>query len=327
MPTTADPAEAPDWSSLNLHLTCPRCRYNLHMLTVARCPECGLTFDWDQLIAAARQRVDSPLFEYRWNTRPVRSFFGTLYRTLNPWRLWRTARVEHFPRAGPLLAFALLVSGLAIIARIMFWCLAVLLQEFAMNSVWVGAWRFLERNFARLRVSATVFEGLIIDAAPLLAVALAMHVFRWTLVRHAVRWPHLLRIAVLAWTGMIGVRYIGQLAAIASCSIPRLLTAPGPAWFQAAEAGDLVLVGFRLAGVVFLVASVSLGYGYYLKLPRPWLAGLLTVILAYAILCGAVLVPLFYLSRTLDGEWLHHMNNWFPGARRAVLWTLTGHWP
>ncbi len=100
----------PDWSKLDVELTCPRCGYNLRLLTLPRCPECGLTFDWQELAAAERLRRDNPLFEYQWRYWPVRSLLGTIARTLYPPWLWQSVRLEVEPRIGPLLLLALIVG-------------------------------------------------------------------------------------------------------------------------------------------------------------------------------------------------------------------------
>lgn len=94
-------AEAPDWDALTIELRCPRCGHDVRRLPQPRCPECGLQFSWGELIAAVEQRLSSPLFEYQWRYRPVRSFFGTLGRALLPWTLWTGARAgeSHLVRA------------------------------------------------------------------------------------------------------------------------------------------------------------------------------------------------------------------------------------
>ncbi len=36
-------------SRIDFEVPCPRCEYNLRGLTVPRCPECGLTFEWNEV--------------------------------------------------------------------------------------------------------------------------------------------------------------------------------------------------------------------------------------------------------------------------------------
>jgi hypothetical protein len=98
---------AVDQPELTRELRCPRCEYDVRMLPKPRCPECGLEFAWTDILAAAELRQRTPLFEYRWRERPLRSFFGTLVRTLYPPWLWRSVPLELKPRIGPLLLLAL----------------------------------------------------------------------------------------------------------------------------------------------------------------------------------------------------------------------------
>src|SRR5437660_519589 len=93
----------PDWAHFELEVHCPRCGYNMRMLTGSRCPECGLDFDWGQIIAAAQERLESPLFEYQARKRPVRSLFATLWLAMRPRRLWKITPLALEPRVGLLL--------------------------------------------------------------------------------------------------------------------------------------------------------------------------------------------------------------------------------
>ena len=66
-------------------LRCPECEYNLTGLTRPRCPECGTTFDWDEVRQAAANR---PLIAFerarRWRKLPA--FFVTWATILfAPW--------------------------------------------------------------------------------------------------------------------------------------------------------------------------------------------------------------------------------------------------
>jgi len=107
-------AAAPDWSTLDVELRCPRCGYDLRRLPQARCPECGFAFDWEELLAAARNRLTSPLFEYRWRDRPGRSFLLTCWWAMWPWRLWRNLPLASKPRIAPLVALLTIVLAVQI---------------------------------------------------------------------------------------------------------------------------------------------------------------------------------------------------------------------
>ncbi len=110
------PDQAPDWQQLDVAVHCPRCGYNLYLMTTPRCPECGLRFDWDQVIASARHPKFPP-FEYKWRTRPIRALLATVAYTLLPWLLWKRARTSAAPRTGPLLALIPLTLLLFAAAR------------------------------------------------------------------------------------------------------------------------------------------------------------------------------------------------------------------
>src|SRR5258705_8474331 len=67
--------------------TCPLCNYNLRGLTQPRCPECGFTFDWSEILDITR-RKHPYLFEHH-PERNLWSFFKTLFGGANPRRFWR----------------------------------------------------------------------------------------------------------------------------------------------------------------------------------------------------------------------------------------------
>ena len=90
----------PDWAHIALEVLCPRCEYNLRTLTRPRCPECGLTFVWSDVLLAAEGRADVQLFEYQWRRRPVRSLIRTTALLLLPWRFWRRLPLAAAPRLG-----------------------------------------------------------------------------------------------------------------------------------------------------------------------------------------------------------------------------------
>lgn len=71
---------------------CPMCDYNLRGLTEPRCPECGFTFDWPDLLDPKR-RKHKYLFEHH-PERNVWSFLRTAVGGLVPWKFWRSLRPE-----------------------------------------------------------------------------------------------------------------------------------------------------------------------------------------------------------------------------------------
>ena len=91
-------------SKIDVEPRCFRCDYNLSMLEHTRCPECGLAFDLNEVVAVARYRRTTPLFEYAWRRSPVGSLIRTFGLTLLPWRLWSHTPLSLEPRIKPLLA-------------------------------------------------------------------------------------------------------------------------------------------------------------------------------------------------------------------------------
>lgn len=66
-------------------LRCPECNYNLTGLTQSRCPECGSTFDWDE-VRQARDRAPRIAFERARGWRKAGAFFATWATVLlTPW--------------------------------------------------------------------------------------------------------------------------------------------------------------------------------------------------------------------------------------------------
>ncbi len=195
----AAPAESPpDWSTLDRELHCPRCDYNLHMLTSPRCPECGLEFAWSALLSVPEYRQDCPIFEYRWRKRPARSFFYTLWLVLRPWRCWRTIRVEDDPRLLPIAAQVILLltaQSLALMAAFLLWIYSFGLTRPSAYSLVEEARRYLI-SFASLTAYSPMFLRL---AAPLLLILASLFVYQLTYSRWRVRWQHVVRLAVYSW--------------------------------------------------------------------------------------------------------------------------------
>lgn len=101
------PESPPDWGTSAAELTCPLCEYNLRGLTVARCPECGFTFRWAELLDATRDRHPW-LFEHG-RGRDVRTFVATYVRTMLPHRFWRQVTPANPVQVRRLVLYWLLV--------------------------------------------------------------------------------------------------------------------------------------------------------------------------------------------------------------------------
>jgi len=81
-PTTA----APNWAEITTEPHCPLCEYMLRGLTWPRCPECGYTFDWQEVLDVSR-REHPYLFEHH-PERNIWSYCKTVIGALRPRRFW-----------------------------------------------------------------------------------------------------------------------------------------------------------------------------------------------------------------------------------------------
>jgi hypothetical protein len=82
---TIDTATSSGLGPTDSGLRCPRCGYNLTGLTLPRCPECGATFDWEEVrrLAADRPTI---AFERAGGWRKIPAFFVTWATVLfAPW--------------------------------------------------------------------------------------------------------------------------------------------------------------------------------------------------------------------------------------------------
>ena len=310
--STPSAIRAPDWESLESDLTCPRCDYNLRMLTLPRCPECGLTFDWQALIAAAERERECPIFEYQWRRRPIRSALYTVWLAVQPWWLWRLVKLEFDPRMGPLLV----LTSLAFV------------QAFLIGALMAGAWQAAANykfggptSFAaymRYTVSWSALSLILqTQLAPLLIVLAAIAVYRLTLVRFRIRFVHLARIAALAWIGWLWSALLVHIP-VQAVAITLLLTTPArvryvPAWTDAAIQA--------LAFAVYLV-SLRMAFRHYLRLSRAWLAATASMILATVAITVFTVAYTVYGRRRTFGDSLAPLDEWIPGLQWLILRVL-----
>ena len=100
------PETSPIAADPPLGLTCPTCGYDLNGLTTPRCPECGLAFQWADLIESRRA---GPRWLFERAARPW-AFLQTYARTGLPWHFWRRVTRENPVRLGRLVLYWFLVS-------------------------------------------------------------------------------------------------------------------------------------------------------------------------------------------------------------------------
>ena len=101
-------AGKPDWNAIHFDVTCSRCGYDLRLIQEPRCPECGLTFAWMDVLDRSAHRNEF-LFEHVWRKQPVRSYLRTVWHSLRPRHFWRRVSIHNHIHSGPLV-FLLLIS-------------------------------------------------------------------------------------------------------------------------------------------------------------------------------------------------------------------------
>lgn len=104
-PDAIEPFPAPpDWAAIHEEIHCPLCEYNLRGLSMPRCPECGYTFIWAELLEVDR-RLHPYLFEHH-PERPYWSFVKTVIGGLRPWKFWKSLHPAQPCRPWRLMRFA-----------------------------------------------------------------------------------------------------------------------------------------------------------------------------------------------------------------------------
>ncbi|TWT44661.1 hypothetical protein RAS1_10760 [Phycisphaerae bacterium RAS1] len=289
----------PNWEAVSFEVRCPRCDYNLMLLTTPRCPECGLTFEWRRMLdqEAGRSRF---LFEHHWRDRPVRSYFGTLWRALRPRSFWRQVALYEKVESGPLWfvfltsmvtpfvlfhALAAVVAGvLALVARLAFgewpgfpgsWVFYSPYGRYGRSTVAVLSDYAWDLAAAAFTAPAAAY-GLMMLAAGLYACGvLALLCGLWqTLGRCRVRRVQLLRVCAysamaVSWT--ISPLFLALLLMLLWMSLAGL---------RATIDQRLLLLG--VAWVLgYSILSVGGGLSLYLRLTRAWIVTATVVLVAF----------------------------------------------
>lgn len=303
------PADAPpNWDRLPYDVCCPRCGYNLKLLAAPRCPECGLRSTWRELVAAAKARVVSPLFEYQWRRRPVRSFFRTLGESMLPWMIWQTATLTARPRITPLIVmlFLTLVLGAATFILI---AIGIELSD-TVNRV---------TGWPRIPLASVALTGcewsLRIGAMhllPALCLLVSAMVLQQTLHAYRIRPGHLVRVTLLTVVGMVGWFMLAWCVRN-FCEI--LLGRPPQAvivWMERMP---------ELLSLSCFAASSACAWTFYLRVRRGVLDAILVDVLAVA-LVSTVVYAVVGLSwpASLWLEILRLSEAFWPMSFRGIAW-------
>lgn len=267
------PTGEPRWDDIDFDLPCPRCGYELRLLTRPRCPECGLTFAWSEVLAKRLgHRAHNWLFEAQWRRRPLRSFLTTLWRCLRPPSFWRAIPLAEPVRMTPLLVVAL--AGLlapTLLSEVAFLSLGRLLRfaaEYAPTS-W-RLWNLGESltltavDCLRYPMQATLGAQLVALGA-VTGTTLVLAGLRQTLARCRVRPLQMLRVAcysVLASGVLAGLVFT---MLIATTTWRELLANPATFSISMSDNPSALLV------VPLALVWMGIGWACYLRLPRAWL--------------------------------------------------------
>lgn len=261
----------PDWEAIRFEVLCSRCGYNLRMLPQPRCPECGLQFDWRDVLDASAWRSKF-LFEHHWRDRFVRSWLKSTWAGLRPFRFWRQVSIHDRVRPGPLW-FLLLTSVLwfPITVHLLAW-LGKLASETAIRGLvrpgpitpqweWLDTARqvmsYLLVDFRRLKGDLQLMCVLLLALLAALALLCGL---RQTLGRCRVRTVQIIRVFAYASTPMfisLGALFVASVvsATIIERAIP---------WALAPWMWLGILIPLLACPTVFLFAGLK----RYLQLPR-----------------------------------------------------------
>jgi hypothetical protein len=284
----------PDWEAIDFDVCCGRCGYNLRMLPEARCPECGLEFDWPAVLDAAAWRSDF-LFEHHWRQRPFRSWAKTVWRSFRPKRFWLSIPIHTRVHPGPLAAVIALAAilgmlvchGMAWGAKVVAAAISQQFPELELGGMPAYGYLGLEDDFAYLAAFPFTFPEAYVRVIAVFAVApvaafASMTSIRQTLGRRRVRVGQVFR--VFAYAATPQCIFLG-LWMVLDCFI----------WCLRWQRQDTpLIVALHIALMLPLPAIqasyLHAGLKYYLKLPRPWALAIAAIIVGW--LSSAAVVAL-----------------------------------
>ena len=299
----------PDWEKVTLDLPCPRCGYNLRMLTIARCPECGLAFRWREILEAVDAKTTTGgFFEFEWRRRPIGAFFYTAAQCLMPWSLWRRMPLAATPRVGALLAMIPLT-------------LLLLLAVSALQDL---AWHEYQKLYIGKFIGQTNFSGfpwywsasqtvrnLATPLAVLTVVWFSAQVFRQTISRYRIRQDQILRIVVLTWIAIVVAKGASEWA----CTFA---TMPYN-WFWHIVFPSTVWQAVNAMPTLLLVASLGFAFRNYLRIRDGWLwVGLILAMMVAFLLFMETILSLVYFDSFANPFW-DAISEWFPPIRDVPM--------
>lgn len=291
-------------------VTCVRCGYDLSALpplwaescpTRGVCSECGLEFEWSELLAPVTAPPE--WFAERAGSRfppgPMMSL-RTWWHALTPGRFWSAIGLRHRVDLNAMFGFTM-ISVLMLYAAAMAWVLfrGVQLGWFGGGRRPPSGWQWLALTGWPWRMSTSVYFWL----APLAACIAPMVflVLGATLSKSKAKLVHVLRAGVYGLLGVATIMLGFRLARVAILSVDRRrnIGVPTDPW------EFLVVCGFKTSWAM-LAAFVWLGWCWwhaitrYLRLPEPRLVHGAVMIIAFL---GAMAVAQYWGWPRSGWEW------------------------
>jgi hypothetical protein len=278
-------------------LACPLCDYSLRGLTTPRCPECGYSFDWDEL--RNQTKYHPYLFEHAVRRR-VRSFFKTLWHGLWPWRFWQDVRPTHEvfeSRLGVYWAAIMLLSVLAFASPAIHFAVRLCRERYYDANLTYATSPWYPEQAAAVGVLATV--GALYVFWPWLTFAVLM-IFRISMRRARIRPEHVERCVIYSFDAA-GV--LAPLVLLAAVAHGLLGGEPGQglngrdpfALMPVSEDARLTLIACVFGLVAFGGVRLAVAYRRYLRFPHAgW------VVLATQVIVGLIAAIVLL--------WVEHLN-------------------
>ncbi len=283
-------------------LTCAQCGYHLYGLTELRCPECGRPFTWEGALVEYHRRQHF-LFEYRWRDRPVRALVTTWWRALWPSRFWTQVSLHDPPNVRVLVVMVVILLAAFFVAM----PVSMGLSSWGMACARGRGWATTSFTYwmTRMATADEVYVWLGVVATWCTAGLGALALFRQSMRRYRVRFPHVVRVWACA-TPLLPVLFpmvFGGFVYV--MNITRASWAA--AWSQPVERVAFLLLAFVLLHAIW---SISRGYRHYLKMRHATAVAVATQTIAVltAMVPVAILSPGWFnqfvigLLRALSGR-------------------------
>lgn len=329
-PSALPPGLPSDWC-FPRDLACPRCAYNLRMRREPRCPECGTSFRWEELLHVECPRCarrltpqdrehclgcDLPLrWEwllggapaaaelYEYSTRPVRRGLATAFAVLRPRRFWKSFALEMTPQLRRLRTYrrvVLLVAACGVLAQ-------------AADDVYFVGYVFSVGGVGWASIVIRLDQSLLLAVTAAFAVPLLTRLilprFTPTLTMYRVRPEQLARCLTYAYTGMAWVGLTLLLVGVVDClELWQSLVAPRRfrwLWLTTvARPAALAIPAAAVASVAWFFTFLHAALARYLRLKPRDAAALVLSILLMTTLGATVLLVVGSIALWHAHAWL-----------------------